>query len=279
MTHALAARGWVVTGTGNARHGAGRVRLDLGDVAGLRQTIDEVRPRVCVVAAGMTHVDGCEAEPARAFAINSEGPGACAEACRVIGAQVVYLSTEYVFDGAAGPYDEDACPRPISIYGASKLEGERRVLATHPENLSIRTTVVYSWHPGDKNFVMQLSERLSAGERMRIPFDQRSSPTYAPDLGEAIASLVGRAHGVLNVAGPEILGRFEFAQRAARALGLDESLLDAVTTADLGQVAPRPLDAGLRVMRLRDLGLELRDVSAGLAAVAAARGLPPGPRS
>lgn len=273
VTHALAIRGWNVTGTANTRHGEGRFHLDLGDETSVRKAVLETCPRLCVLAAGMTHVDGCETDPARAFAINAAAPAVCAEACRAVGAQVVFLSTEYVFDGTAGPYGEDDAPRPISVYGASKLEGERRVLAAHPTNLSVRTTVVYSWHMGDKNFVMQVAERLTAGDRMRVPSDQRSSPTYAPDLGEAIACLAGKAHGVLNVVGPDVLGRFAFAQRVARALGLNETLLECAVTADLHQLAPRPLHAGLKVARLRALGLETRGISAGLAAVAAARGL------
>jgi dTDP-4-dehydrorhamnose reductase len=271
VARAFAARGWEVVGTGNTRAGGGLRPLDLLDRRALRPLVEEVRPQVCVLSAGMTHVDGCEAAPERARATNVVAPTLIAEACRDAGAQLVYLSTEYVFDGLAGPYGEGDRPRPISVYGATKLEGEERVLSIHPENLSVRTTVVYGYHPADKNFVMQLIGKLEAGERMRVPADQYSSPTYAPDLAEAIASLVGKVSGILNVVGPEIVGRYELARQAARVLGLDDRLLDPVTTAELRQAAPRPLRAGLTIGRLRSLGVEMRGVGAGLAALALER--------
>lgn len=267
----LGARGWDVVGTANSRTEGGLRHLDLLDRAGLKKVVKEVAPQVCVLAAAMTHVDGCERAPEQARAANVVAPTLIAEACREVGATLVYLSTEYVFDGLAGPYGEGDRPRPISVYGATKLEGEQRVLAACADNLSIRTTVVYGWHPGDKNFLMQVVEHLSAGERMRVPADQYSSPTYAPDLGVAIAALAGHTGGVLNVVGPEIIGRYELARQAARVFGLDEGLLDPVTTAELKQAAPRPLRAGLTTGRLRSLGVELRGVGAGLAAAAAAR--------
>lgn len=268
---AFAARGLEVVGTANTRAGGALRHLDLLDRAGLKKLVKEVAPQVCVLAAAMSRVDGCEEVPDQAHAANVVAPTLVAEACREVGATLVFLSSEYVFDGLAGPYAEVDRPRPISVYGATKLEGERRVLAISPDNLSVRTTVVYGWHPGDKNFLMQVVERLSSGERMRVPADQYSSPTYAPDLGEAIAALAGRTGGVLNVVGPEIIGRYELARQAARVFGLDEGLLDPVTTAELKQAAPRPLRAGLTTGRLRSLGVELRGVGAGLAAAAAAR--------
>jgi dTDP-4-dehydrorhamnose reductase len=264
-SRALAAAGWRVVGTARSRPAPGLVTLDILDEAAIRRTIGEVRPRLCVFSAALTAVDRCEDEPALAEAMNARAPAAAAEACRETGARVFFLSTEYVFDGTAGPYGEDDPPCPVSVYGATKLEGERRVLAAAPGNLALRTTVVYSHHRGDMNFVMQLLERLGKGERMRVPADQLSSPTYAPDLGDAIASLASRElGGVLDVAGPDVLGRHDFAVRAARALGLDASLLDPVSTAALAQRARRPLAAGLRIDRLRSLGIPMRGVEDGL---------------
>ncbi len=119
---------------------------------------------------------------------------------------------------------------------------------------------------------MQLALQLGAGQRMRIPSDQVSTPTYAPDLGHAIAALAGgTAAGVLHVAGPDVLARSDFARRAAGLLGLDRSLIDAVPTAVLGQKAPRPLSAGLRTDRLAALGIAMRGVDEGVRAFLGAR--------
>lgn len=275
-SRALAARGWRVVGTAHTRAGGGLVPLDLRDGEALRRVLREVRPSLCVLSAAMTNVERCEEEPALAEAMNARAPALAARECRDLGAKVVYLSTEYVFDGRSGPYGEDDPVCPISAYGRTKLDGERAVLAADPGNLSVRTTVVYSWEPGDKNFVMQLLERLGHGERMRVPEDQRSSPTWAPWLGEAIATLAPKERGVLNVAGPEVLDRLSFARRAAAGLGLDGSLLDGVATAALGQKAARPLAAGLRIDRLRSLGMVPPTLDASMEAIArASRGTAP----
>ena len=276
-SRALLAGGWKAVGTYRSRPAQGLLPLDVIDDAAIKRTLREVRPALCVLCSAMTAVDRCEDEPELAEASNARAPGVVAEACREVGARLVFLSTEYVFDGTAGPYGEDDPPSPVSVYGRTKLEGERRVLAASGSNLVLRTTVVYSHHPGDRNFAMQVLERLGRGERMRVPADQVSSPTYAPDLGAAIARLAERGEGgVLNVAGPDVLGRHDFAARAARALGLDPSLLEAVTTVSLSQRARRPLAAGLRIDRLRGLGVGMRGVDEGLRAFArlAGRGPP-----
>lgn len=279
LVAALAARGWEVTGTYAAKPAPGLRRLEVTDAEAVRAALRELRPDVCVLSAAMTNVERCEDEPARAEAVNARAPAAVATACREVGARTVHLSTEYVFSGTAGPYREEDPPQPVSVYGRTKLEGEQAVLAADPRNLAVRTTVVFSHDPAGMNFVMQLRAKLTAGERMRVPADQVSSPTYAPDLAAALADLCARpalslppgtpAPQVLNVVGPDVLDRFAFAVRAARALGLPETLLEPVATAALGQKAPRPLRAGLTVERLASLGIRLRGVDAAMADVAA----------
>jgi len=268
---ALRARGWRVEGTTNEPP-SGRLRqLDLLDEASTRATIDELRPALCVISGALTNVERCEAEPGLAEALNARAPAMVAQACRAAGGRSVYLSTEYVFDGAAGPYGEEDPTCPISVYGRTKLEGEQGVLAADPGALSIRTTVVFSFSPGDKNFLMQLIGRLAAGEPMRVPVDQLSSPTWAPFLGETIAALPTALSGILNVAGGEVMDRVAFAVRAATALGLDPGLILPAHTSELGQRARRPLRAGLRVDRLTALGFPPPGLEVALAAVARAR--------
>lgn len=274
---ALRRQGWEVVGTYASHAVPGERRLDALDDAAVEACVRDVAPAVCVLSAAMTNVERCESEPEKAEAANARAPGVVAAACKRAGARLLYLSTEYVFDGTAGPYGEEDPPSPVSVYGRTKLEGERRVLAADPANLAVRTTVVFSHDPEGTNFVMQLLARLGKGERMRVPADQLSSPTYAPDLGAAIAALCepdapGRlarfpAPQVLNVVGPEVVDRHTFAVRVARALGLDPGLLDAVQTAALGQKARRPLRAGLRIDRLRALGLRMRTLDEALADV------------
>ncbi|MBI2203481.1 MAG: SDR family oxidoreductase [Candidatus Rokubacteria bacterium] len=252
LTRALASRGHQVTGTYAHVASPGTVPLDLADTAATARLIETVAPDWVFCPGGLTHVDGCERDADAAFRINRDGPTAAARAAAACGAGFVYYSTEYVFDGRGGPYGEDDPVSPISVYGVSKLEGERGVRAGNPRALVIRTTVVYGPDPQAKNFVYQLVRRLRAGERMKVPTDQVSSPTYNVDLAAASVELVERgAAGVLNVVGDTVLDRYAFAQRACDVFGLDATLLDPVTTAELGQVAKRPLQAGLRIDRAR----------------------------
>ncbi len=233
----------------------GGLAADLEALAGspeaARRLVDAAGADVVVVAAGMTWVDGCEREPELAAKVNRDGPAALAAAAAAGGARTVYLSTEYVFDGTDGPYVEDDPVRPLSIYGRSKLEGERAVQAADPAALVLRTTVVYGPEGHGRNFAYQLADRLGRGEAMRVPDDQVSSPTYNRDLADALVALVDAGTvGVVNVAGPDIVDRAAFARELAELMGLDPGLIEPVPTAALGQTAPRPLDAGLRIDRL-----------------------------
>ncbi|MHC4134092.1 MAG: SDR family oxidoreductase [Planctomycetota bacterium] len=243
----------------------GGFRFDLGssDAATL---IARTRPDVVFVAAGMTQVDRCESERDQAFRVNCDGPGALAAAARAGGARTVYFSTEYIFDGQDGPYSEEDEPHPISVYGESKLAGERAVLDADPAALILRTTVVFGPEEQGKNFVYRLAAHLHEGSEIRVPADQISSPTYNRDLASASVALVlQRATGIVNVVGPEIMSRSAFAERVARALDRDAAPIRAVATRSFGPgSAPRPLRAGLRVDRLTECGLGLRNVEMAL---------------
>jgi dTDP-4-dehydrorhamnose reductase len=243
----------------------GWVRLDLAELADESQAEELFKAHhldsiYCV--GGMTYVDGCEATPELAWRINARGPGVLARYAHDRGLPFTYYSTEYVFDGSEnnpGSYEETSRPHPLSVYGKTKLEGEQRVLAAHPQALVVRTTVVYGPDPGQKNFLYSLIRNLSAGTAMKVPEDQISTPTYNRDLIRATFSLVEEgASGVFHVCGPERMGRLEFARRVAGRLGLDSSLLEGVPTADLRQPAPRPLRGGLAIQKLLLLHPTLR---------------------
>ena len=163
--------------------------IDLADPASVGQAVEASRPGLTVLCSAMTRVDGCELDPELARKLNAEAPGAVAELCAAAGSRLVYLSTEYVFDGKNGPYSETDPVNPISVYGRTKLEGEARVLARLKDALSVRTTVVYSYDLGGTNFIMQLLDRHARGEEMKVPRDQFSNPTYAPELADFILEL------------------------------------------------------------------------------------------
>jgi len=242
-------------GTYRARPGPGLVSLDVSDGVAVRGLIAEGHPDVVFLTAALTAVDYCEDHEDEARAINVEGARAAAEASREIGARLVYYSTEYVFDGVAGPYDEDDPIQPQGAYARSKAEGEGAIRDTVPDHLILRTTVVFGWDRASKNFAMQVWERLSAGERMRVPCDQIGNPTLADFLAETSVELVERgvAGETVNVVGRDRMPRTEFAVRLARRLGLNADLIEPITTAELRQRAPRPLNAGLKTDKLASI--------------------------
>jgi dTDP-4-dehydrorhamnose reductase len=268
LSRQLVAQGHSVLGTHHRVPAPGTVPLSVTDHSATATLIDSTRADVIYFAAAYTHVDGCEDDPARAFAVNRDAPGAAARGAARRGAAFVFYSTEYVFDGVAGPYAEDDPVRPISVYGTSKLEGEHAVLAAAPSAVVIRTTVAYGLDAQEKNFVYQLLRLGRAGTRMKVPADQRSSPTYVEDLAAASLALVDkREHGVFHVAGAEVVDRYQFAREACRVFGLAPGFLEPVTTASLGQKAARPLTAGLRIARVTGLGVTLRGPREGLTAM------------
>jgi len=266
---ALRQRGHEALGTYALHPADGLSPLDVTDARAVDRCVESARPDWVFCPAGLTHVDRCEEHPAEAFAINRDGALHAARAAGRAGAGFVFFSTEYVFDGAAGPYAEDDGARPISQYGLSKWEGERAVLAELARAIVIRTTVVYGPDRQEKNFVYQLIRNCRSGQGMRVPSDQVSSPTYNADLAAATVELCERgAHGVYHLAGDGILDRFAFARLACQVFELDPSRLTPVTTASLGQKAARPLRAGLLIGKARALlHTPLRSPEAGLRAM------------
>jgi dTDP-4-dehydrorhamnose reductase len=159
-----------------------------------------------------------------------------------------------VFDGAAGPYDEEAPTLPLSVYGRTKLEAEKAVREILPEALILRTTVVFGWDPQSKNFAMQIGERVENGQDITVPGDQFGSPTWAEFLADASVRLLERGvGGVVNVAGRDTVARADFARALVRVFGGAPEKVIAVSTAALKQKAPRPLRCGLRTEKLQAL--------------------------
>jgi dTDP-4-dehydrorhamnose reductase len=181
----------------------------------------------------------------------------------------VQVSTDYVFDGAAGPYAEDDPVNPINAYGRAKLESEAAALGGGRGNLVVRTAWVWGTGTGaKKSFTEFVRETLAAGKTARIVNDQWNTPTLAEDLAGAIWALVGAGRsGIYHAAGSEWISRLEWARRVAVFHGLDASLITPITTADMNPPAPRPLVTGLRGEKLaRDTGFVPRGLDAQLRA-------------
>jgi dTDP-4-dehydrorhamnose reductase len=220
------------------------VGVDIGEVdvthPECADRVAALRPDWVVHAAAATDVDGCEREPERAMAVNAEGTRRVAEGCRRAGAGLLYLSTDYVFDGCKGsPYTEEDAPAPLNAYGRSKLEGERATRSLAPRWVIVRTAWLYGTH--GKNFVKAILEKARDGEPLQVVDDQVGSPTYAVDLARAIALLLSRGRtGVYHVTNGGFCSWHEFAQEILRLTGADATRLRPITSAELKRPARRP---------------------------------------
>lgn len=267
----LRADGHLAIGTYASHAVPGLVKVELEDRAALRAALLDVRPDVVIVSAGWTWVDGCEDDPERCQRLNCDVPLDLARLAAEQGALFVVYSTDYVFDGEAGPYREDAPVRPLSAYGRAKADMEAKVRALGDDHLILRTTTVFGPERQGKNFVYQLVQRLRAGQPFRVPTDQVASPSYGPDVAAATLALIEQgARGTWHVAGPDPLDRAAFADRVCAAFGLDPAAIERLPTAALSQKAARPLSAALDTSKLRAAGIEVRGVDAALAAMRAA---------
>jgi dTDP-4-dehydrorhamnose reductase len=227
--------------------------LDVTDAENVAQVLDDARPDAIVHAGAFTNVDAAERDRDFARAINADGTANLARACAERGIRLVYLSTEYVFDGTEGPYRETDPVNPLGWYAQTKHAGEQAIASAGGNWAIARTTVVYGYAPHVRsNFVLWLVGELRAGRRVRIVDDQIGSPTLADNLAEMVIALAGKLRiGIFNTAGADIISRLEFSRRIAETFDLDPSLMDPTTTASLGQAAPRPLRAGLRMDKFR----------------------------
>jgi len=212
------------------------------------------RPDVTYICAAKTWVDGCEKDTIATRMVNTHAPVHIARMASSLGSKIVFFSTDYVFDGKAGPYNEDDIPSPINVYGESKLEAERAILDVNKDALIIRTTVVYGPEQLGKNFVYQLISKLKANESFACLTDQFSTPTYNRDLIEMVVELVEKNYsGIFNCVGTEVMSRYEFAQQIANVLSLDTKLIRKTTTPEL----ERQARSGGRTLAARGLRLGL----------------------
>jgi dTDP-4-dehydrorhamnose reductase len=224
---------------------------DLGDGSSAERALLAFRAEAVLHAGALTDVDGCERDPEAAWRVNVGGTEQVARACRRLSARLVAVSTDYVFDGEAGPYGEDDVPNPRGAYARTKRCGEEAALLLAPGAAVARVAVVYSGRPGAKpTFATQVVEKLSRGEPVKAFSDQLVSPTLAANGAAMCLELLleTRRAGVLHASGATVLDRVDFARRLARRFGLAGEIVP-VRTAEVKLLAPRPLRCGLRVDR------------------------------
>jgi dTDP-4-dehydrorhamnose reductase len=241
----------VMLAAGNAGHdvvGYGRAELDVTDPAGLAKKFDLERPDVVINCAAWTDVDGAEEAEEAAFAINGTGAGNVAAAAAAVGASVVYVSSDYIFDGVKGaPYVESDQPAPLSAYGRTKLAGEEATVAANKRHFVVRSAWLFGI--GGPNFVETMLRLAGSGNEVLVVRDQVGSPTYTWHLAYGIVRLIeGIEFGIHHMATAGQCSWYEFAREIFEQAKVECKVL-SITTEEFGRPAPRPPFSALTSQR------------------------------
>jgi dTDP-4-dehydrorhamnose reductase len=253
----LAAQGHTVFGLGRGAQRAqgdfAYLTCELSREVEVAASMAESRPEAILHTASMTEVDACEREPGAAFAANVEGTANVSRAARRAGAHLVYVSTDYVFDGECGPYDEEAIPNPRGVYAVTKHMGEQAARVFVPGVAIARTAVVFGWpSSGRPNFGAWLVAALQQGQTVRLFEDQLVSPSLADSVAAQVSELtVRKLAGIWNTCGADVVDRVTFGRALCAQFGFDDRLLIPTRLAGVKLPSPRPLRSGLTVHKAR----------------------------
>jgi dTDP-4-dehydrorhamnose reductase len=229
---------------------------DIRDAKRVQQALQESRPEWVVSAAAYADVDGCEDNPELAFAVNRDGAVNVAKAAKDVGAGLVFLSSDYVFDGKkTTPYETGDARNPQSVYGRTKAEAETKLLELMPDCCIVRTSWLFG--TGGKCFPDTILKLAASRPAVDVVNDQRGCPTYALDLARAIMQLCRKnTTGIVHVTNAGDCTWFEFAQEIVRSAGL-ATTVRPVSSQQMARPAPRPAYSVLSPIRLRGLGIEM----------------------
>jgi dTDP-4-dehydrorhamnose reductase len=229
------------------------LKLDITNQNQVFNLFNKLKPDAAIHTASETNVDKCETEKKLAWEVNVDGTRNIAEACQKSGTKLLYISTDYVFNGKKGNYNEEDEPNPINYYGVTKLEGENQVIQ-HCKNYAIlRTSVLYGWHPWKQNFATWVISELRQNKEITVVEDHYNTPTLADNLAEmAIEAIPKDLQGVYHACGSERIGRYEFARQIARAFDLNQNLTRPIKMEQLTTwIAKRPRDSSLNADKIR----------------------------
>ncbi len=235
------------------------VRADLADAHAVHTLFEDHRPDWVIHCAADTAIDALEANPDRAGILNTDMAREVAKAAAKFQSRLIFVSTDSVFDGRNGPYQEDDKPAPLNVYARSKLEGERAASEEHPSALIVRTNL-YGWSPGSKRSLAEwFYSKLAAGESCLGFADIYFSPVYAPMLSSIFIKMLEKAtKGLYHVPGDECLSKYEFGRRMALTFGFDPALVKASQSDQIDWAAERPKRtclSGFKIIQALDISL------------------------
>ncbi len=243
------------------------LKLDITSKEDVKKVVAYHKPSVIINCAAFTNVDKCETERELSWKINVDGVKNIIIAAKKNDVKVVHYSTDYVFDGKNGPYDELAVPNPVSFYGREKLASENSLITSDINFAIIRTLVLYGTGDNVKpNFALWMLDNLRNNRPVNIVTDQISNVTMIDDLAFGTLKIVEKdCKGIYNIAGSDILSRYDFAMNMCDVFNLNKKLVFPITTESLNQPAPRPLNSGLIILKMEsELGFKPMDSIEGL---------------
>ena len=218
--------------------------IDLADTKETEGLIKIVTPDIIIHTAALSNVDYCETHREEAYNANIQVTKNLIDGLENQKAKFIFISSDYVYDGIRGNFNEESKPNPLNYYGKTKLEAEE-IVKRYKNYLIIRPTVMFGWDEGGKNFFMQLFQNQKEKKLMKVPIDQYSNPTYVNLLVEIIyKSILKNLTGTFIATGPETINRYDFGLKISNVLDFDKKLILPVKTKDLGQIAQRPLNCG-----------------------------------
>ena len=224
------------------------------------EKIKKISPDIIILTAAMTNVDQCEIDIDSAKNINTAGPKNIIEACKAINSKLIFMSTDFVFDGKKmdGLYNESDVPNSLSQYAKSKRDAELAIIDSQLDFLICRTAVLYGWNKIKLNFITWILKKLEQNQQISIVTNQINSPTFVRNLAKIILKLIEkRANGIYHTAGDCSLSRYEMALKCAKIFNHDKNLITPIE--NLNQNAIRPKNAGLDISKLKKLiGSELK---------------------
>ena len=246
--------------------------LDVANKEEVNKVLSEERPDAVIHTAAMTNVDQCETEREACWQLNVDAVEYLIEACEKINAYLLHLSTDFIFDGEEGPYDENGKPNPISYYGESKLAAEKLLAESNLSYGIARTVLVYgiAHDMSRSNIILWVKGSLESGKEIKVVDDQLRSPTLAEDLAMGCYLMAQqKAEGVFNISGKDLLTPYEMAIKTADYFKLDTSTVEKADASTFSQRAKRPPRTGLLIEKARtQLGYEPRSFDQGIAIVA-----------
>ena len=241
--------------------------LDITDGLAVQKVITEFKPDAIIHAAAMTQVDECELNKIDCYNTNVTATRFLIEAAKEVNAKLLYVSTDFIFDGSAGPYREEDEPKPLNYYGSTKLSAETEVTESGLHWAIARTVLVIGNAVGTRsNIISWVKDKLSKGERIKVVNDQFRTPTFTEDLAKGIVLILEKnASGIYHISGKDLLTPYDIALKTAAHFRLDNSLIEKADVTSFSQPAIRPPRTGFHIDKARrDLGYEPLSFDEGL---------------